>query len=132
MTLKVRWGIVAIMQIALHNAVSGLKAAARRLEVSADNVVNSRSDGYLPHRVDLVANALGGTRATAVPVTPPSVPFFDPDSPLADADGVAPRPNVSLEGEIVEQMLARHAFEANLRTVETADRMMRSLLDTFA
>ncbi|MEX2009750.1 MAG: flagellar basal body rod C-terminal domain-containing protein [Dongiaceae bacterium] len=112
----------------LNIAVSGLRAAAKRLEVSASNVVNDRSTDYVPLRVQQTADADGGTRADTVPVRPASVPFFDPNDPAA----AAARPNVSLEAEIVEQMLARRAFEANLRTIETAGRMTRALLDTLA
>ena len=116
------------MEPVLNIAVSGLRAAAKRLEVSASNVVNDRSADYVPLRVQQTADADGGTRAETVPVRPASVPFFDPNDPEA----AATRPNVSVEEEIVEQMLARRAFEANLRTVETADRMTRTLLDTIA
>jgi len=116
------------MEPVLNIAVSGLRAAAKRLEVSASNVANDRSTGYVPRRVQQTAYAAGGTRAESVPVQPPSVPFVDPNDP----DAAATRPNVSLEEEIVEQMLARRAYEANLRTVEAADRMTRTLLDTIA
>ena len=116
------------MEPVLNIAVSGLRAAAKRLEVSASNVANDRSTGYVPRRVQQTAYAAGGTRAESVPVQPPSVPFVDPNDP----DAAATRPNVSVEEEIVEQMLARRAYEANLRTVEAADRMTRTLLDTVA
>jgi flagellar hook protein FlgE len=33
---------------------------------------------------------------------------------------------------MVEQMLAQRAFEANLRTIETADRMTKTVLDILA
>ncbi len=57
------------------------------------------------------------------------MPVYSPQSPGADVDGIIQRPNVSLEVETVEQMLARRAFEANLRTVEAADQMTKAVLD---
>jgi flagellar basal-body rod protein FlgC len=120
------------METALHNAVSGLRAASKRLEVSASNTVNTQSENYTPGRVVQTALASGGTRAEAVPVSPPTVPVYDPQSPTADADGIVQRPNVALESEMVEQMLAQRAFEANLRTIETADRMTKTVLDILA
>ena len=120
------------MEAALHSAVSGLRAASKRLEVSAANTVNAQSVDYAPGRVVQTALAAGGTRAEAVPISPPSVPVYTPQSPAADADGIVQRPNVSLESEAVEQMLARRSFEANLRTIETADQMTRTVLDILA
>jgi flagellar basal-body rod protein FlgC len=120
------------MEAALHNAVSGLRAAGKRLEVSASNTVNTQSENYTPGRVVQSALASGGTRAEAVAVNPPTVPLYSPQSPTADAEGIVQRPNVSLAMESVEQMLARRAFEANLRTVETADQMTKAVLDILA
>ena len=120
------------METALHSAVSGLRAASKRLEVSASNTVNAQSENYTPGRVVQTALVLSGVKAEAIPVSPPTVPVYDPQSPTADADGIVQRPNVALESEMVEQKLAQRAFEANLRTVETADRMTKTVLDIFA
>lgn len=120
------------MEAALHSAVSGLRAAGKRLDVSAGNTVNAQSENYTPGRVVQTALALSGTKAEAVAVAPPTVPVYSPQSPGADVDGIIQRPNVSLEVETVEQMLARRAFEANLRTVEAADQMTKAVLDILA
>ena len=120
------------MDAALHNAVSGLRASGKRLEVSAANVVSSRSTGYTPSRVIQTAQPGGGTRADAIPVNPPTTPSYEPDNPAADDAGMVRRPNVALEAELVEQTLARRAFEANLKVVETADRVTRATLDILA
>lgn len=120
------------MNMSTLSALSGLQAAQRRFELSAGNVVNSRTEGYLPHRVQTITNENGGTRAVAVPVKPASVPFFDFDGATDEGGAVATRPNVALEREAVEQILAQRAFEANLRTIETANDMTKALLDTVA
>ena len=119
------------MEAALHSAVSGLRAASKRLEVSASNTANAASENYTPGRVVQTTLAMSGVRAEAVAVTPLTVPVYDPQNPAADADGVVQRPSVALESEAVEQMLAQRAFEANLRTVE-ADRMTKTVLDILA
>lgn len=120
------------MEAALNNAVSGLRAASRRLEVSASNTVNAASEDYVPGRVMQVALGTGGVRAETVPVSPATVPAYAPQSPAADADGLVRHPNVALDSEVVEQRLAQRAFEANLRTVRTADEMTRTVLDILA
>jgi len=85
-------------------AASGMAAATRRLEVSARNVANARSDGPLPSagaavtasfgapftpwRVDQVEVAGGGTYAQVSAVDPGQVPSYDPDAPYADQNGL--------------------------------------------
>ena len=120
------------MEAALHHAVTGLRASAKRLEVSSSNVANARSENYAPGRVVQSSLAGGGTQAEAMPVNPPTVPSYEPGNPAANAEGVVRRPNVAFEGEVVEQMQAQRAYEANLRTIGTADRMTKSLLDILA
>jgi len=125
-------------------AASGLAAQSKRLAVSADNVANIRSLGlsadgsnasagaYAPKQTALTSIPGGGVRATAVPVAPPSYESYEPNDPNADADGLVPRPNVSLEQEVVTQIQAVHAYRANLETIKAEDRMLGSLLDAFS
>ncbi len=122
-------------------AVSGLRAQSRRLEISAGNVANVLSLGvhpdpalakpaaFAPQRAAFVANAYGGVEAKAVPVTPPAYLSLQPNHPDADADGLVPLPNVALEREMVEQILALRMFEANVKVIQTQDRMLGALLD---
>ncbi len=122
-------------------AVSGLRAQSRRLEVSADNIANvlslgvhpdpalAKPEAFTPQRTVFVANAYGGVEAKAVPVTPPAYLSLQPNHPDADADGLVPLPNVSLEREMVDQILALRMFEANVKVIQTQDRMLGALLD---
>jgi flagellar basal-body rod protein FlgC len=120
------------MDAALNSALTGVRAAGKRLEVSASNTVNARSEAYTPGRVVQEALPSGGVRAEAVPVSPASVPVYAPDHPAADARGIVQRPNVSLDREAVEQVLAQRTFQANLRSLEAADRMAKTVLDILA
>ncbi len=122
-------------------AVSGLRAQSRRLEISADNVANvlslgvhpdpalAKPEAFTPQRTAFVANAYGGVEAKAVPVTPPAYLSLQPNHPDADADGLVPLPNVSLEREMVNQIQALRMFEANVKVIQTQDRMLGALLD---
>ena len=38
----------------LNNALSGLQAATAKMQVTANNVANARTDGYQTQRVDIV------------------------------------------------------------------------------
>lgn len=132
------------MNSAFSIAASGLAAQSKRLAVSADNVANLRSLGLLADRSNAAAGAYearqtaltsipgGGVRAEAVAVTPPSFPSYEPNDPDADANGLVPRPNISLEQEVVTQIQAVRAYQANLQTLKAQDRMLGDLLDAFS
>ena len=92
--------------------ISGLQAAQLRLDSSAHNVANLNTPGFKRQTVTQQdAPNLAGTRTRL---------------------GKAREEGVTLEGEVVEQMSASHAFKANLQTLKTQDDMLGSLLDTKA
>ena len=117
-------------------ALSGLAVAAKRVFVSANNIVNTHSAGdgqagsvFKPQAVAQVSVPQGGVRAVMRPITPASIPVFSPDHPAADEDGLVQMPNVSLEREIVNLKMALNSYRANLKVIETADEMAGELLD---
>ena len=134
------------MSIASTIAVSGMNAAALRLQVSASNVANAESGGPLPGAanaagypaaynaltVDQTAMADGSTRATVAVATPGTVLAYDPTAPYADAQGMVAAPNVDFTAELVQQILARYSFAANAQVVRTDAQMSASLLNIMA
>src|SRR3979490_533498 len=98
------------MSSVLSIAASGMAAASLRLEVSAGNVAHALStrplptapgsggashpQAYVPRRVDQVAGTGGGTTATVQPVSPSSVPAYDPTAAYADQNGSGAAPDV--------------------------------------
>jgi flagellar basal-body rod protein FlgC len=129
-------------------ALSGMNAAARRLDVSASNVANVMTTGalpaadgtvpagapqaYAPLQVVQTASADGGTQTTVTTVQPPSVATSDPQAPFANQDGLVAAPNVDISKEMVDQMIASYTFAANAKVMKAADRMTQTLLDTTA
>jgi flagellar basal-body rod protein FlgC len=129
-------------------ALSGMNAAARRLEVSASNVANVASTGALPNAdsttpagaptayapLELVqtASAGGGTQTTVTTVAPSTTAVFDPQAPFADQDGLVAAPNVDLSQELVSQVIASYSFAANAAVMKADDRMTNTLLDVTA
>lgn len=127
------------MNFAFDSALAGLRAGAQRFGIVAGNIVNAGNvgraephDGFVPQRVAQTADAAGAPRVEARPVTPPAVRAHLPSHPLADADGVAGMPNVSLPGEFVELRVAQRSYEASLEVLETADALQRALVDETA
>jgi len=99
------------MNSAIAIGLSGMQAAQVRLDVSAHHIANVQTDDFQRQRVLTQSLPQGGVRTSVEP------------SPTYGED---------LAGDLVEQRLSLHLFTANLRTVQTADRMMGSLLDTLA
>ncbi len=125
----------------INISVSGLNAAGLRLANSASNVANIHSTAKNvrgqkvdePHTPqDVVQSSIeptGGVRAELRPRDPASVKVYAPGHPDADADGIVEFPNVDLENEVVEQHIASYDYKANLKAIEAADTMLKSLLD---
>jgi flagellar basal-body rod protein FlgC len=129
-------------------AVSGMKAATRRLEVSASNVANLSTTGALPAANGTVAagapqayqplqlnqteSAGGGTEISVTAATPSYVAVSDPQAPFANQDGLVAAPSVDISQEMINQMIARYSFTANAGILKAADRMTQTLLDTTA
>ena len=123
-------------------AASGMAAAMTSLTASASNVANAQSTGplpgaqaanfpgsvYQPAVVIQTTQPDGGVSATVVRPTS-YTPSYEPTSPVADAQGMVAAPNVDLAGEMVNQLTASLAFQANLKVFQAADRNQKSLLD---
>ena len=129
-------------------ALSGMNAAARRLEVSASNVANVMSTGALPNAdgtvpagaprayapLELVqtASAGGGTQTAVTTVTPSTTAVSDPQAPFANQNGLVAAPNVDLSRELIGQLIANYSFAANASVMKADDRMTKTVLDITA
>ncbi len=121
----------------IGTSLSGLNAAQTRLGVSANNIANIRTisspeseEKFTPSEVQQVSNGdKGGTSALIRPVSPPSVSEYNPSSALADDKGLVSAPNVSQENEVVNQIIGRSSFKANLAALDAYNKTTQSLLD---
>jgi flagellar basal-body rod protein FlgC len=129
-------------------ALSGMNAAARRLEVSASNVANVTTTGALPNAdgtvpsgapraydpLELVQteSAGGGTQTTVTTAKPSTVAASDPQAPFANQDGLVAAPNVDLAQEMISQLIASYSFAANATVMKADDRMSKTLIDITA
>ncbi|MGZ3290790.1 MAG: flagellar basal body rod protein FlgC [Xanthobacteraceae bacterium] len=129
-------------------ALSGMNAAARRLEVSASNVANVTSTGALPNAdgtapagaprayapLELVqtASADGGTQTAVTTASPSTTAVYDPQAPFANQDGLVAAPNVDLAQEMIGQLIASYTFAANATVMKADDRMTGALLNITA
>ena len=126
--------MIAVLDIAL----SGARAAMRRLDVSAANVANVGASApasdkgepgpslYRPQRVEQTSQAGGGVSTTVAPVQPAFTLLSDGDG------GFNALPNVNLVDEALQQSLALRSYQANLHVLKTADETQKTLLDATA
>lgn len=113
---------------AIGTALSGMQASLARLNAAASNIANANSTGPIPATS---AAQPGGTAAQTVPVVPSYIPTYDPTSTHADPSGMVAAPNVDVADQLVEQMTAKVAYEANLKVMQTANRMGESTLEVW-
>jgi flagellar basal-body rod protein FlgC len=126
-------------------AVSGMNAAARRLEVSAVNVANVSTTGALPNAdgttpsgtpkafapLELVQTELagGGTQTSITTAKSATTAISDPQAPFANQDGLVAAPNVDLATEMISQLVAKYSFAANATVLKADDQMAKTLID---
>ena len=132
---------------AIHIALSGLLAQGRRLPASAENIVNISTTGSVPTEKNpesngykalevnissLSINGEGSGITTEVVKKDSYALTYDPSSTYANEEGYIASPDINLENELVTMMTAKLAYEANIKTIKTADEMMGELLDTIS
>jgi flagellar basal-body rod protein FlgC len=129
-------------------ALSGMNAAARRLQVSASNIANATSTGALPGAngtvpagqpqayapLELVqtTSAGGGTQTNVGAVTPSTIAVSDPQASFANQNGLVAAPNVDLTLELVSQVIASDSYAANATVMKADDRMNKALFNITA
>jgi flagellar basal-body rod protein FlgC len=122
---------MADFQDALGATMSGMRAQALRLRLSAENIANADTPGYRRKLVGFEALADGaGVQAGPVRLDPTApARRHDPANPLADAEGYVTGSNVNLVLEIADAREASRSYEANLKMFEQTRAMSQALLD---
>lgn len=115
------------MSIASAIAVSGMNVATLRLQVSARNVANSLSDGFVPSQVVQV-DAKPGTAASVQLASPGFIPAYIQKSAEGDAWAFATNPYAQLTNEMVQELVARFDLTANAQVFRADVRMQAALL----
>ncbi|MBM9537210.1 flagellar basal body rod C-terminal domain-containing protein [Desulfobulbus alkaliphilus] len=110
----------------VYTALSGLQALTTRVEKNANNVANMQTQGFKKDRVLLSERYPQGVEATVEKVASPGPYVAEMRERGYEMVELS---NVDLAEEIPELLLNKNGFNANLKTLETTDKMTRSLLD---
>ena len=70
-----------------------------------------------------------GVRVTALPLSSrEGIPTYDPTNPVADAEGYVRRPDIDMNQQMGDLILAQRAFQANANAVERSTAMYESAI----
>lgn len=90
-------------------SLSGMNAAQTALGASAHNIANASTAGFRRQQVSQTAAPDGGVATTLTQ---------------------APEPGAALETDMVDQLVAKNAFLANLALFRASDKMLGALMNT--
>jgi len=115
---------------------SGMGAMSRALDIISQNIANAettRTPEGGPYRRQVVVfqpDGKGGVRpGDVVEDTRPGSEEYNPGHPDADANGFVKRPNVDINTEIVDLMIARRVHEANATVFQAAKAMLKRAIE---
>ena len=110
----------------LSAGISAISSFSTKMNVTANNVANVNTDGFKKSRTILQEGKTGGVK--------PVVDQEDTPGPIKQVveDG-EPREveasNVDLAEELTSTIPTQASYNANLKTIQTAEEMLGSLLD---
>ncbi len=132
-------------------AGSGLNAQSLRLNTTASNMANAQSassstDDVYRARHPVFSTALNNARGGLMPLSmadeaqagvqvlgivesdAPLQQRYEPNHPLADADGYVFYPNVNVVEEMTNMISASRSFQTNVEVMNAAKQMMQRVL----
>ena len=111
---------------AVNSAISALQVNKTRLGVTADNIANVNTDEFKKSRAIQKEGSNGDVQVNIERVNTPGHRYQELEgNQLVEKEGS----NVSLEEEVPELMVTQRTYEANLKVVQTHDKMLGTLLD---
>ena len=110
----------------VNSSVSALNAYKTKMEVTAHNVANVNSEAFKKSKATLKEGANGEVQVEVDRVNTPGHRYQEiQGDQLVEKESS----NVNLEDEIPSMIVTRNAYEANLKTLQTHNEMLGSLLD---
>ena len=110
----------------VNSTISALQAYTTKLGVTADNIANVNTDEFKKSRATLKEGINGDVQVDINRVNTPGRSYqkLEGDQ-LVEKEGS----NVSLEEEVPEMMVTQRTYEANLKVLQTQNKMLGTLLD---
>ncbi len=110
----------------IQSALSALHAFGTKINANANNIANSNTEGYKRTRVTLADMQPQGVKPTVEKTTNSGPQVYDQTPQGFELIELS---NVDLGRELPEMMLNTHYYTANLKTLQTTDELLSSVLD---
>ena len=120
------------LKATMMQAVMGMELQSKRMGITSENISNADTPGYQRKMLMIGAEPTTGGQFMATRVQldqSEGLQSFDPEHPMANAEGYVTMSNVSLVTELADMREANRSYEANLNSFQQARSMYRSLLD---
>jgi len=120
------------LKATMMQAVQGMELQSKRMGISSENISNVDTPGYHRKLLMVSAHPTSGDQFLETRVRldqTEGVRNYDPEHPMADADGYVTMSNVSIVTELADMREANRSYEANLNSFQQARSMYRSLLE---
>ncbi|MDD2464348.1 MAG: flagellar basal body rod C-terminal domain-containing protein [Desulfobulbus sp.] len=114
------------MLSAINSAVSGLQAYSLKTQATANNVANLNTEGFKRDVVTLSSQTPQGVRASVS--KDQSAGALVAESTDTGTEMVE-QSNVDLVQEMPDLIMEKNGFSANIKTLQTTDQMMESLIN---
>lgn len=117
----------AVMILPVSPVLSALSAFKKRMDVTANNVANVKTDEFKKSRVNMKEGINGGVTTSIQQIDTPGIP-----KEVIRSDGtteMTESSNVDLAEEFTDMIGNKAGYDANLKTVKTQDEMLGSLFD---
>lgn len=111
---------------ALQSAMTGLQAFGTKIQSNSNNIANSNTDGYKRTQVNLSEMVQGGVKPDVVKSENSGPMIYTETSKGLE---LVEQSNVDLGRELPDMLLNTHFYNANLKTIQTADELLGSVLD---
>jgi len=110
---------------ALDPSLSALRALGKKMEVTANNISNVNTFGFKKSRALFQEASPSGVMVSISQVNTPGSPLPPEDG----AKGAQESSNVEVEEEMVNLITTKHAYAANLKSLQAEDEILGTLLD---
>jgi flagellar hook protein FlgE len=111
---------------AYQSALSALQAFGTGINSNANNIANSLTNGYKRTRVTYSETKPQGVSAQAEKVNTPGPSIYEQTN---NGNELVEQSNVDLANELTDMTVTSNYYQANLKTIQTSDQMLGSLLN---
>ncbi|MBD1401461.1 flagellar basal body rod C-terminal domain-containing protein [Pelovirga terrestris] len=111
------------MTLSINSNISALNALGKRQATSANNIANSDSEGFKKSRMVLEEGEKGMVTAKSQAVNTPGTMINQPNGSMTETS------NVDLATEVTDMIPTKHAYQANLKALQTTAEMEKATLD---